>query len=82
MKKISLEILGIILFIGGIISTIYAIIMQMVLCYQKFGVIVYGDTTLIIPDKSLLGFLGIIVGFVGWIIIGIANENSHSFSEE
>lgn len=57
----------IILMLIGLAAIIYAGVMQMILCYQKFGVIINSEH-LIIPHLSLLGYLGIIPLSVGWFI--------------
>lgn len=64
MKNIFYYIIAITLAIIGIVSTGYAIIMQFVLSYQKFGVII--TENIIIPDWSLLGYLGIIPIAISW----------------
>jgi len=58
------NIFAIILSVIGIICTLYALIMQPILAYQKFGVI-FGNMRVIIPDKSLFGLLGIIPMGIG-----------------
>ena len=71
MKNIFYYIIAIALAIIGTISTVYAIVMQVVLSYQKFGVIINGN--IIIPDWSLLGFLGIIPLVIAVIILETNN---------
>lgn len=71
MKNIFYYIIAIALAIIGTISTVYAIVMQVVLSYQKFGVIINGN--IIIPDWSLLGFLGIIPLVIAGIILETNN---------
>lgn len=67
MKNIFYYIIAIALVIIGTISTVYAIVMQVVLSYQKFGVIINGN--IIIPDWSLLGLLGIIPLIIAGIML-------------
>ena len=71
MKNIFYYIIAIALAIIGTISTVYAIVMQVVLSYQKFGVIINGN--IIIPDWSLLGLLGIIPLIIAGIILETNN---------
>ena len=52
-------ILSIALFLIGLAGIMYAVIMQAILCYEKFGVIINSEN-LIIPHLSLLGWLGVI----------------------
>lgn len=61
-------ILGVITLLVGLAGVVYAGVMQMILCYQKFGVIISSEN-LIIPHLSLLGYLGIIPLSVGWFIL-------------
>lgn len=67
MKNIFYYIMAIALAVIGTVSTVYAIIMQVVLSYQKFGVIINGN--IIIPDWSLLGLLGIIPLIIAGIML-------------
>lgn len=67
MKNIFYYIIAIALAIIGTISTVYAIVMQVVLSYQKFGVII--TENIIIPDWSLLGVLGIIPLVIAGIML-------------
>lgn len=60
-------ILSIALCLIGLGGVIYAIVMQSILCYEKFGVIFSSDV-LIIPHLSLLGWLGVIPMGIGCII--------------
>lgn len=60
-------ILSITLFLIGLAGIIYAIVMQAVLCYEKFGVIISSDA-IIIPHLSLLGYLGVIPMGIGFIV--------------
>lgn len=63
MKRVSIAV---VLEIVGLISCIFAIVYQQVLCYQKFGVIL---EQVIIPHWSLILIpVGFILAFVGWII--------------
>lgn len=71
MKNIFYYIIVIALAIIGTVSTVYSIVMQVVLSYQKFGVIINGN--IIIPDWSLLGFLGIIPLVIAGIILETNN---------
>lgn len=71
MKNIFYYIIAITLAIIGTISTVYAIIMQFVLSYQKIGAII--TENIIIPDWSLLGFLGIIPLVIAGIILETNN---------
>ena len=50
-------ILGFIVFLLGALSMVFALIMQMILCYEKYGVIL---RLVFIPHWSNLFFLGII----------------------
>lgn len=67
MKNIFYYIMAIALAVIGTVSTVYAIIMQFVLSYQKFGVII--TENIIIPDWSLLGLLGIILLVIAGIML-------------
>lgn len=60
-------ILGITILLIGLAGIVYAGVMQMILCYEKFGVII-NSKHLIIPHLSLLGYLGIIPLSIGWFI--------------
>ena len=63
-------ILGLIIMLIGLGGIIYSCVMQMILCYEKFGVIIGGqNTSIIIPHISLLGLLGIIPMGIGYLII-------------
>ena len=70
IKRIMLIVCGVLLILIGIAGILYAVIEQMILCYQKFGVIISREQ-LIIPDLSLLGYLGIIPLSMGWVIVKI-----------
>lgn len=67
-KEIWRIILFLILLLVGLGGIIYAGITQMILCYQKFGVIISSDV-LFIPHISLLGYLGVIPLSVCWIFL-------------
>ena len=66
--EIGKIILFVILLLIGLGGIIYAGVMQMILCYQKFGVII-NSQHLIIPHLSLLGYLGIIPLSFGWLVL-------------
>ena len=68
IKRIMLIVFGILLILIGLAGILYAGIEQMILCYQKLGVIINREH-LIIPDLSLLGYLGIIPLTIGWVIL-------------
>lgn len=70
IKRIMLIVFGVLLILIGLVGILYAVIEQMILCYQKFGVIISSEH-LIIPDLSLLGYLGIIPLSMGWVIVKI-----------
>lgn len=70
IKRIMLIVFGVLLILIGLAGILYAGIEQMILCYQKFGVIISSEH-LIIPDLSLLGYLGIIPLSMGWVIVEI-----------
>lgn len=55
LKKLFLIILTIV----SVAGVLYALIMQSVLCYQRFGVI-FTSESLFIPHKSAWGFLGVL----------------------
>lgn len=60
-------IIGVILILIGFISICYAGIMQMVLSYNLYGIILNTDA-IIIPHISLLGYLGIIPLCIGRVM--------------
>ena len=66
-RELWRTILAIIVLLIGLAGVLYAGIMQMILCYEKFGVIINSEH-LIIPHLSLLGYLGIIPLSFGWFI--------------
>lgn len=55
LKKLFLTLLIIV----SVVSVLYAIIMQRILCYQTFGAI-FTSENLFIPHKSAWGFLGLL----------------------
>ena len=61
-------ILLISLLVIGLAGIIYAGVMQMILCYQKFGVVISSEH-FFIPHLSLLGYLGIIPLSIGSFLI-------------
>ena len=67
-SDIWVVILAITLILIGLAGIIYSGVMQMILCYQKFGVIISSEH-FFIPHLSLLGNLGIIPLAIGWIVI-------------
>ena len=67
IKEKYILVFAIILILIGLAGIVYAGVMQMILCYQKFGVIINSEH-LIIPHLSLLGYFGIIPLLVGWFI--------------
>lgn len=67
-RKLWRTILAIIVSLIGLVGVLYAIIMQMILCYQAFGVIITSEH-LIIPHLSLLGLLGVIPLSFSWVIL-------------
>ena len=69
IKSIIAIIFTLFLMFGGLAGILYAVIKQMILCYQKFGVII--SKHLIILDWSLLGYLGIIPCSISLIILEI-----------
>lgn len=56
------------LVIIGLAGIIYAIVMQMILCYQKFGFVISSEN-FFIPHISLLGYLGVIPLAVSYFVI-------------
>ena len=56
--KILKKLFLIVLTIVSVASVLYAIIMQSLLCYQRFGVI-FTSENLFIPHESAWGFLGV-----------------------
>lgn len=64
MKKFK-WILFIVITVFSLTSVIYAGVMQCILSYEKYGIILSGKTSLFIPDKSAWGFLGLI-GLATW----------------
>ena len=56
-KTLWRTLLVIFLLVVGIGGILYSCIMQMILCYQKFGVVI-SSKHLFIPHLSLLGHLG------------------------
>ena len=67
MKYLIFSFILMIIGLGGIL---YAGIMQMILCYNLYGVII-NQQHLIIPHISLLGYFGIIPFSIGSIMIKI-----------
>ena len=67
-RNISKLIIAIALIIIGLAGIVYAGVMQMILCYQKFGVVISSEH-LFIPHLSLWGNLGIIPLAIGWVVI-------------
>jgi len=61
---------GVLLLLIGIGCILYAGIMQMVLCYQKFGVIISSEH-FFIPHWSAWFYFGIIPFATGNVILGI-----------
>ena len=67
-REVGKTILFVILLLIGLGGIIYAGVMQMILCYQKFGIII-NSKHLIIPHLSLLGYLGVIPLTFCWAIL-------------
>ena len=61
-------VLFIVLIIIGLAGIIYAGVMQMILCYQRFGVVISSEH-FFIPHLSLLGDLGIIPLIASYFVI-------------
>lgn len=72
MKKKIKFIISLILFIIGILSIIFALIMQAVLCYQKFGAVFENS---FIPHWSAYFFFGVIPLFLSFLIIELGGKN-------
>lgn len=69
-KSIKIKlIIGIILLVIGFAGIIYSIVMQGILQYQKFGVLIGGSTEIFIPHISNLGFIGAIPAGIGASLI-------------
>lgn len=61
-------VLFVALIIIGLVGIIYATVMQMILCYQKFGFVI-SSKNFFIPHISLLGYLGVIPFAVSYFVI-------------
>lgn len=63
-----LYILAILFLIGGIACVAYAGVMQMILCYQKFGVIISSEH-FFIPHWSAWFYSGIVPMITGYVML-------------
>lgn len=59
-------ITGIILCAIGVAAVLYAGITQQILCFAKYGAVFQ---KVLIPDISMLGYLGLIPMCIGWCMI-------------
>ena len=61
-------IISIFLMLVGLAGMIYAGVMQCILSYQKFGIILNTEK-IIIPHISLVGFAGVIPITIGYLML-------------
>lgn len=63
-----LYILAILFLIGGFACVVYAGVMQMILCYQKFGVIISSEH-FFIPHWSAWFYSGYLLMVAGYVML-------------
>ena len=67
MRSKLLFILAILFLIGGFGCVVYAGVMQMILCYQKFGAII--TENLFIPHWSAWFYFGAVPMITGYVML-------------